>query len=160
MLKHTWAAVWFTTSYAISAYHYYHYEFESHSGEVYSIRHYVIMLVTDLWQVGGFLRVLRLLPPIKLTATIQLKYCWKPRPNLNHTKNVFLYKLTLEIWQWAFDFIQLMQSIINNTDNIWHWKQIKPGFDIYSHNWRRDCHRLKYWERSKRHPVYLRNDYR
>jgi hypothetical protein len=32
----------------------------------------------------------------------------KPRPNLNHTKNVFLYKLTLEIWQWAFDFIQLI----------------------------------------------------
>jgi hypothetical protein len=28
-------------------------------GEVYSIRHYVIKLVSDLRQVGGFLRVLR-----------------------------------------------------------------------------------------------------
>ena len=38
-------------------------------GEVYSI-HYVIKFVSDLRQVGGFLRVLRFPPPIKLTATI------------------------------------------------------------------------------------------
>ena len=31
-------------------------EFESLSGEVYSIQHYVIKFVSDLWQVGGFLR--------------------------------------------------------------------------------------------------------
>ena len=35
-------------------------------GEVYSIQHYVIKFVSDLRQVGGFLR---LPPPIKLTAT-------------------------------------------------------------------------------------------
>ena len=40
------------------------------NGEVYSIQHYVIKFVSDLRQVGGFLRVLRLPPPIKLTATI------------------------------------------------------------------------------------------
>jgi len=39
-------------------------------GEVYSIQHYVIKFVSDLQQVGGFLRVLRFPPPIKLTATI------------------------------------------------------------------------------------------
>ena len=39
-------------------------------GEVYSIQHYVIMFGSDLRQVGGFLRVLRFPPPIKLTATI------------------------------------------------------------------------------------------
>ena len=44
-------------------------------GEVYSIQHYVIKFVSDLRQVGGFLWVLRFPPPIKLTATIQLKYC-------------------------------------------------------------------------------------
>jgi hypothetical protein len=38
--------------------------------EVYAIQHYVIKFVSDLRQVGGFLRVLRFLPPIKLTATI------------------------------------------------------------------------------------------
>jgi hypothetical protein len=32
-----------------------------------------------LLQFGGFLRVLRFQPPIKLTATIYLKYCWKWR---------------------------------------------------------------------------------
>jgi hypothetical protein len=36
-------------------------------GEVYSIQHYVIKFVSDLRQVGCFLR---LPPPIKLTATI------------------------------------------------------------------------------------------
>jgi hypothetical protein len=39
-------------------------------GEVYSIQHYVIKFVSDLRHVGGFLRVLRFPPPIKLTATI------------------------------------------------------------------------------------------
>ena len=33
-------------------------------------QHYVIKFVIDLRQVGGFLRVLRFPPPIKLTATI------------------------------------------------------------------------------------------
>jgi hypothetical protein len=37
-------------------------------GEVYSIQHYVIKFVSDLWQVVGFLQFP---PPIKL------KYCWK-----------------------------------------------------------------------------------
>ena len=39
-------------------------------GEVYSIQHYVIKFVSDLRHVGGFLRVLRFPPPIKLTAMI------------------------------------------------------------------------------------------
>ena len=39
-------------------------------GEVYSIQHYVIKLVSDLRQLGGFLRVLQSPPPIKLTAMI------------------------------------------------------------------------------------------
>ena len=44
-------------------------------GEVYSIQHYVIKFVSDLRQVGGFLRVLRFPPPIKLTTTISQIYC-------------------------------------------------------------------------------------
>ena len=39
-------------------------------GEVYSIQLYVIKFVSDLLQVGGFLRVLRFPPQIKLIATI------------------------------------------------------------------------------------------
>ena len=39
-------------------------------GDVYYIQHYVIEFVSDLWQVGGSLRVLRFHPPIKMTATI------------------------------------------------------------------------------------------
>jgi hypothetical protein len=33
-------------------------------GEVYSIQHFVIKFVSDLRQVGGFLRILRFPPPI------------------------------------------------------------------------------------------------
>ena len=39
-------------------------------GEVYSIQHYVIKFVNDLWQVGGFHWVLRFPPPIKLATTM------------------------------------------------------------------------------------------
>ena len=35
-----------------------------------SMQHYVIKFVSDLQQVGGFLRVLRFPPPKKLTAMI------------------------------------------------------------------------------------------
>jgi hypothetical protein len=41
--------------------------------EVYPIQHYVIKFVSNLRQVGGFLWVHRIPPPIKLTATIYLK---------------------------------------------------------------------------------------
>jgi len=44
--------VGFTTTYAISAYHHKRCEFESHSGEVCSIQHYVIKSVSDFRQVG------------------------------------------------------------------------------------------------------------
>jgi hypothetical protein len=46
----------------------------SANGEVYLIQNYVIMFVSDLLQVSGFLLVLRCLPPsIKLTTEILLK---------------------------------------------------------------------------------------
>jgi hypothetical protein len=59
--------VGFTTTYAISTYHHWC-EFECRSGR--GGQHYVIQIVSDLRKVGGFLRVLRFPPPIKLTATI------------------------------------------------------------------------------------------
>jgi hypothetical protein len=42
--------VGFTTTYAISAYHHECCELESHSGEVYSIQHYVFKFVSNLQQ--------------------------------------------------------------------------------------------------------------
>jgi len=47
----------FTTTYAISAYHHWCCEFESRSEG--GVQHYVIKFVSDLRQVGGFLRVLQ-----------------------------------------------------------------------------------------------------
>ena len=61
-------AVGFTTSYAISAYHHWCCEFKSRPGR--GGQHYVIKFVSDLRQVGCFLRVLRFPPPIKLTTKI------------------------------------------------------------------------------------------
>ena len=51
-------------------------------GEAYSIQRYVIMFVSELRQVCGFLGILRCLPPIKLIVTILLKYCWKVALNI------------------------------------------------------------------------------
>ena len=67
--RHRMVAV-FTTIYKISAYHHKHLEFESRSGEVYSLEHCVIKYDSDLWQVGGFLRLLRFPPQIQQSATI------------------------------------------------------------------------------------------
>ena len=53
------------TTYAINAYHQWCCEFESRSG--WGVQHYVIKFVSDLRQVGGFLRFP---PPIKLIASI------------------------------------------------------------------------------------------
>ena len=60
--------VGFTTTYAINVYHQRCCKFESRSGR--GVQHYVIKFVSDMRQIGGFLRVLRFPPSIKLTATI------------------------------------------------------------------------------------------
>ena len=44
-------------------------------GELHSIQHYVNKFVSDVRQMDGCLRVPRFPLPIKLTATILLKYC-------------------------------------------------------------------------------------
>ena len=43
----------FTTTFAISALHHWCCEFESRSGEVYSLQHYMIQFVSDLHKVSG-----------------------------------------------------------------------------------------------------------
>jgi len=61
--------VGFITTYVISTYHQPHYVFESGSGEMYLIQHYMKKFVSDLRQVSGFFLALRFPLPIKLTAT-------------------------------------------------------------------------------------------
>jgi len=57
----------FINNFAISSYHLWCCEFESRLGR--GVQHYVIKIVSD-FGVGGFLRLLRFPPLIKLTATI------------------------------------------------------------------------------------------
>jgi len=72
-------------------------------GEVYSIQHYVIKIVSDLRQVGVFLRLLRFPPPIKTDhhdiAEILLKVALNTikltQPNY-HSGSWFTIKLNLK----------------------------------------------------------------
>jgi len=50
------------------------FENPAHS-EVYTKQHKVIKFISDLRQVSSLLWVIQFPPPIKLTATISLKYC-------------------------------------------------------------------------------------
>jgi hypothetical protein len=82
-----------TTAYAISdCHHNIVVSSNPAQGEVYSIQHYVIKFVSDLRQVGGFLRILRFPSQIKLTTTeillkvalntiIQIKFICKSKSN-------------------------------------------------------------------------------
>ena len=63
------------TTRIISAYHHIRCEFAPRSWRCVLDATYVIKLVSDLRQDDDFLRVLWFHPPIKLTATITLKYC-------------------------------------------------------------------------------------
>ena len=83
--------VGFTTTYAISAYHHWHYEFEYRSGEMYSIQLYVIKFVNDLRQVNGFLQIFR-----HDIAKILLKVALKTI-TLNHNLPDKSYSLFLKI---------------------------------------------------------------
>ena len=57
-------------------------------GEVYSIQHYVIKFVSDLWQVCGFLRVHWLPSPIN----------WPPRYNWNIVESGFEYHIPFNLF--------------------------------------------------------------
>jgi hypothetical protein len=64
-----------TTTYAISAYQYNVVNSNPAHEEVYSIQHYVIMLVSDFRQVGGFLCVLQFPLPRSVCPSID-KLLW------------------------------------------------------------------------------------
>ena len=83
--------VGFITTYAISAYHHWCCELESRSG--LGVQHYVIKFVSNLWQVGGFLRV--------LTNKIG-----------RHNITVILLKVALNIIKLTERFRNLMHSVI------------------------------------------------
>ena len=63
--------------------------------EVYNI---MLKFVSDLRQVGGFLRVIRFPPPIKLTAAIHFVYKWNIVESgvKHHKKNInyFFFSIT------------------------------------------------------------------
>ena len=70
------------TTYTISAYHHYRSEFESCTGEVCSIQHYVIKFFSYLRQVGGFLQVLRFISSETL-------FCSKSKYSFHEEQYVF-----------------------------------------------------------------------
>ena len=91
----------FTTAYTISAYHHWCCEFESRSGR--DAQHYVIKFVSDLRQVGGFLRVLRFPSPISIEVNHK-PWFWGKFLNLNLNHVIYILccitvKNSCIIWQ-------------------------------------------------------------
>ena len=83
-------------------------------GEVVLIHHYVIKIVSQLQHVGGFLRVFRIPPPIKLTATL---YNWNFVENgVKHKKTNKWFLLYCRV---VFQILlQEHRSKVNNIQNI------------------------------------------
>ena len=119
--------VGFITTYAISAYHHWCYEFESRSGR--GVQHCVIKFVSDLWQVSGFLRG----PPVSSTnktdrhniSEILLKVALN---TIKQTNNQ-IYICTVHIFKMKFIFIYF-SAIVRSKKSVfkpdwyrrWYWR--------------------------------------
>jgi len=68
--------------------------------EVYSIQHYVIKLVSDLQQVGGFLCVIWFHPPIKLTATVFTEILLKVALNTINQPEPTIFVIVCGLFEW------------------------------------------------------------
>jgi len=80
------------------------------NGEVYSIQYYVIKFVSDLWQVGGFLRILQ----------FPHQYNWPSRYNWNIVEsgikhhNQTLTSKCMTIWtKWQFMYRHIVNYLLN-----------------------------------------------
>ena len=86
-------------------------------GDVYSIQHYVIKLVSDLRHVGGFLQFP---PPVKLAATYTYTIS-SPHPlppvyaiyAANSVIYIFLFELTI-VSACAFYFANMLVNLLYN----------------------------------------------
>ena len=79
-------------------------------GLVYSIQHYVIKFVNILRQFGGFHRILRCPPPIKLTAILLRVALSTTTLTLIHSQDMIIYFIVSRIhfvsklrWIWWID---------------------------------------------------------
>ena len=90
----------------VVAYHHWCCEFESRSGR--GVQHYAKQIVSDLRQVGGFLRVLQFSPPVKLTA----RYNWTIVESgvKHHQTNKQIAKPTVG---WKFKFILMTKCLFS-----------------------------------------------
>ena len=142
----------FTTTYAISAYHHWCWEFESWSG--WGVQHNVTKFINDLWQVGGFHQFLQFPPPMKLTAT---RYNWNivesgiehhqtnisvgrikcvPPPSIKPSLNLVSYQwqlyqfVCLKCWKSVWTpfrpnlwLTKVMSTVISTKTQLWLGKQ-------------------------------------
>jgi hypothetical protein len=85
--------------------------------EVCSIQHYVIKFVSDLRQVGDFLRVPRLPPPIKQPP----RYNWNivergvdVKRDTRKNSTTFIFALFSKIWQLSWGRVLVFNTSFNN----------------------------------------------
>jgi hypothetical protein len=101
---HDRMVVGFKTTYAISAYHHWCCEFESRSGR--GVQHYVIKLVIDLRQFGGFHRV--------LWRWICFQSCTSSRESMSHYYRAMFHRVNLKLIP-----VQLLLLTLLNLVNLW-----------------------------------------
>jgi hypothetical protein len=108
--------VGFTTIYAISAYHHRSCEFESRSCRGVLDTTLRDKFFSDLWQVGGFLRVLQFPPPIKLTPW----YIWNiVESAITHHNPPFPYEKKNHHILWILSFFKEYLKFLNRLT--WFW---------------------------------------
>jgi hypothetical protein len=95
-------------------------------GEVYSIQHYVMKFVSDLWQVSDFLRVIQFPPPIKLTVwnnvAITVSY---------HTTSLTVLNNHSELSHYVTDCTEQSQWVIT----LRHWQITVIDVQNYCSQW-------------------------
>jgi hypothetical protein len=112
---HDRMVIGFINSYAISAYHHWCCEFESWLGRC--VQHYVIKFGRVLQHVGGFIRVLRFPPPIKLTP----RYNWNIVESGIKHQQTFNKQITLYHIMLYRTHLAMSRTRTHNVSDGMHW---------------------------------------
>ena len=124
-------------------------------GEGYSTQHYVITFVSDLWQVDGFLLVLRFPPPIKLTITkILLKVTLSIITLTSISEKITIFsKYDLTYYSFSLFPLRIFWNIIilcRNQNGEMDGQKIRQDRRVQM-----DSHKWRLWNCAKHMPILI-----
>jgi hypothetical protein len=106
-------------------------ELDYRSGEMHSMQHDVIKFVSDLWQVGGFLRVLRFSPSMKWTILLKVTLSTiiqhNPSYNISGWYYIYVYTIVHILYQHRYNGTNKKKTKLNRS---FIWKSDKEDSDI------------------------------